>query len=1022
MSVPALTEYRSDPRQLIAILVLVAILGPRLGKTEAAPPAARFVDVAADGKLVYDTDAQGNRIPDFSCAGYGGGGVPIPDVPARAMVAPENGDDTARIQAALDAVAALPLDERGCRGAVVLGRGRFEVAGRLRLRAGGVVLRGQGPGEDGTVLVATGTGRRTLIEVQGVADRRDLGPARAVTSAYVPVNARALELDSGAGLKAGDRVLVRRSSPTSWLERIGMAAVPGRPAPGWAAGKMDLVWERRVTAVDGNRVELDAPLTCALERELGGGSVTPFHWPGRIRQVGVENLRCESASDAANPADEEHAWMAVSVENAEDAWVRRVTAAHFVSSAVQVLESCRRVTVADCESLAPVSEVAGYRRHSFYTNGQQTLFLRCRAEAGRHDFAAGWLAAGPNAFVQCAARGALDFSGPVESWAAGVLYDNVTMDGGKLCLDNRELWDNGVGWAAANCVLWQCTAPVIIARAPPGARNWVIGCWAQFAGDASWRSPNEFVKPDSLYAAQLAERLGPGAAGMEEWKSGAVDEARVTAIPGGSSLFRQSRSRPSRSESRAPIPNTQYPLTLKAGWLTLPDRLLAGSQVDITWWRGTAQPGRAAESGPSVTRFVPGRTGPGLTDDLNALTGEMAEKGQAGLRHHWGLWYDRRRDDHEMVRRIDSDVWPPFFEQPWARSGKGQGWNGLSRYDLTKFNPWYFGRLREFAGLCDTKGLLLVDQMYFQHNILEAGAHWADFPWRPANCLQATGFPEPPPYAGNKRIFMAREFYDVSHPVRREIHRAYIRHCLDNLAECPNVLHMLGEEYSGPLSFMQFWLDTVAEWRRETGKRVLIGLSAPKDVQDAILADPVRSAQVDAIDLKYWWRAGDRTYAPAGGQDLAPRQHEREWKGGRPKDADLAGMAAEYRERYPGKAVLCDFDAAGWAFLCAGGSLPNLPRTTDPRLLAALTRMQPWKPGTGTSQWTLRDRGSSYLVHSAAGAEVTLDLTGETGTFGVREVNPVTGMVVEPGERVDGGQAAVLRKHGEGPTTWWLTR
>ena len=67
---------------------------------------------------------------------------------------------------------------------------------------------------------------------------------------------------------------------------------------------------------------------------------------------------------------------------------------------------------------------------------------------------------------------------------------------------------------------------------------------------------------------------------------------------------------------------------------------------------------------------------------------------------------------------------------------------------------------------------MLVQQMYFQHNVLEAGAHWADFPWRPANCLQETGFPEPPPYVGGKRVFMAEAFYDVTHPVRRELHRA----------------------------------------------------------------------------------------------------------------------------------------------------------------------------------------------------------------------------------------------------------
>ena len=41
---------------------------------------------------------------DFSHAGYGGGGVRIPDVPAAVTVRPGGGDDGARIQAALDRV------------------------------------------------------------------------------------------------------------------------------------------------------------------------------------------------------------------------------------------------------------------------------------------------------------------------------------------------------------------------------------------------------------------------------------------------------------------------------------------------------------------------------------------------------------------------------------------------------------------------------------------------------------------------------------------------------------------------------------------------------------------------------------------------------------------------------------------------------------------------------------------------------------------------------------------------------
>src|SRR5207249_2593805 len=105
-------------------------------------------------------------------------------------------------------------------------------------------------------------------------------------------------------------------------------------------------------------VTLDAPITTAMESEVGGGRVEAYTWPGRIDNVGVENLRCESAYDGKNPKDEAHAWSAITMENAENVWVRQVVAEHFAGSLVAIWETCKWVTVEDCASLAPVSEEA----------------------------------------------------------------------------------------------------------------------------------------------------------------------------------------------------------------------------------------------------------------------------------------------------------------------------------------------------------------------------------------------------------------------------------------------------------------------------------------------------------------------------------------------------------------------------------------------------------------------------------------------------------------------------------------
>jgi hypothetical protein len=68
------------------------------------------------GKIRYAADPAGNRIIDYSSAGYRGGGVSFPRVPVRMTVSPSGGDDTVPIQSAIDRVAALPLDRKGFRG------------------------------------------------------------------------------------------------------------------------------------------------------------------------------------------------------------------------------------------------------------------------------------------------------------------------------------------------------------------------------------------------------------------------------------------------------------------------------------------------------------------------------------------------------------------------------------------------------------------------------------------------------------------------------------------------------------------------------------------------------------------------------------------------------------------------------------------------------------------------------------------------------------------------------------------
>jgi hypothetical protein len=710
----------------------------------------------------------------------------------------------------------------------------------------------------------------------------------------------------------------------------------------------------------------------------------------------------------ANPLDEEHAWMCVAIADVENAWVQRVIARRFVSSCVWVANTARAVTVQDCATAEPVSEIGGWRRVSFYAGGQQVLMQRCDAEDGGRDFVAGHCAAGPVVFVGCKAVRANADSGPFESWASGVLYDRVSIQGAALAFSNLREKTQGAAWTSANCVIWNCaSAGRINVDNPPGAPNRVI------------------VDPEvrSLYRAQLARRAGNGAiAALVR-----VDYAALDALNRDAVAFKPSALESTRSA-------TAKPVSIAGGYFVVGGRAVFGGAMNSALWQAQLIPARARPAS-AITRWAPGRIGPAETEDVDALTDSMAERGTPFYYAFPGLWYDRRREGHIITKWEDGEVWGPFYESPWARSGQGRAWDGLSKYDLTKFNPWYFSRLREMADDCAAKGLVFVYQAYCNHNVEEAAAHWAEYAWRPANNIQDVGFPEPPNWEGatQSRHHIADQFYDVTNPVRRPLHEAYIRHVLDVLGDAPNFVLTLGYQFAGPLPFQQFFIDTVADWEKaHGGKHVRLQLQTSKAVTDAILADPVRAAHVDVIDTRYWQYLADGTlFAPDGQAKLAFRELRTEKFG---RDAVMPSKAEfvykqvrEYRDKFPDKAVITGHAGFGpMPVLMAGGASPVLAESTPPRagephddtallrfvaerVADALPRMKP-VDGLANDAWCLADEGRCWLFYSTAGDAIQLsraiDSRGATAVW----FNPRNGQM---SPATVGGELRIAKPTGE---------
>jgi hypothetical protein len=1042
---------KSKIGKMAALTVLTLLLSFSVNAGEHVVPP---VHKGSDGNLVYHPDSLGNRIPDFSYCGYKAFSTPIPDIPVKVVVNPVDGDATSTIQKAIDYVASLPLNKNGFRGTILLKKGTYHVNGRFTIKSSGIVLRGEGFNAGDTRIIADGISRETLFRFWG--GNPEITDAEiAIMDNYVPVNANSFDVKNSKNLKKGDKIFITRVSTWEWVDFLNMRQFGGQTGwLGWRENERDIIWDRTITSISGNTITVDAPITTAIDKKFGGGHIKSYQWAERVKNCGIENIALESSYNSENVKDEEHCWNAVSFENARDCWVRQVTFRHFAGSAVAAYETASRITVEDALSFEPVSEIGGLRRYTFYNRGQQNLFQRLYAEHGYHDFSTGMCAAGPNAFVQCKSHLPYNFSGTVDSWASGVLFDIVDVDGHSLGFQNRGPFDHGAGWTAANSMLWQCTAANIFCFAPPGAQNWAFGTWGRYFGNGYWYEADSHIKPRSLFYAQLADRIGqdnvpdnPVIVYNTNATSSPTVEQAAEIVEFFQTPVTPVKNWIAKAPLKNPIPITtngapdietitieEDPEKLKSpekvkvevinGWLVSGRKIIIGNRAQVPWWSGSLRPRGVRRAKMAITRYVPGRVGKGYTDILSEVMNEMEQNHLAVLEQNYGLWYDRRRDDHVRVRRMDGNVWAPFYEQPFARSGQGQAWDGLSKYDLTKYNAWYWGRLKHFANLAEKEGKILVHHNYFQHNILEAGAHWVDSPWRTTNNINNTDFPEPPPFAGDKRIFIADRFYDINHPVRRELHRKYIRQCLDNFAENTNVIQTTSEEYTGPLHFVEFWIDVIAEWEAETGNDAQVALSTTKDVQDAVLADPVRSKVVDIIDIRYWSSRADGTvFAPKGGQNLAPRQHMRKMDRGKRSIEQVYSDVLTYKIQFPGKAVMYSENQSpsfAWGVFMAGGSLAPLPEIEAQGFLKSAATMVP-VTSAGNKNWVIKNSNDEQIIYCHGNtANVKVDLTGQNGIYEIDFIDPQSGKVLTRSKTIKAGSIESIKIPDEQTTVLWL--
>jgi len=478
---------------------------------------SEWVYPGADGKLVYKALPTGDRIMDFSDAGYMGGGVAIPNVPVKVTLSAIDGDNAPAIQEAIDKVAKMPLID-GFRGAVLLNAGQYSCSKTLNITASGVVLRGSGMGDNGTIVYMTGD-PHVCVAVRVKPTITVTDTKTSFTDAYVPSGTKTFSVASISGFTVGDAIQIVRTVTPQWLAFMGMDnLVRDGKKETWVNG--DIITERVIEKISGNSIRVTVPLTDSYDVKYAGTvTVQKITVSNEQSQIGVENFRIVSPAQSVTITQGHNS--GINMGGISDGWIRNVEIHNTVNS---VSITGKRITVDNLNLLHDVPTLGSAKPADLNGSGSQILFNKCTIKGDNvFYFATGAKVSGPIVLLNCIFKGG-GWIQPHQRWATGLLVDNCQVPDGGLEFMNRGEMGSGHGWAIGWAVAWNCTCKNFLNQMPPGAQNWLIGCKGSvehkpapfektnpILPDGIIDSQDKPVTPQSLYLTQLKERLSPQA-------------------------------------------------------------------------------------------------------------------------------------------------------------------------------------------------------------------------------------------------------------------------------------------------------------------------------------------------------------------------------------------------------------------------------------------------------------------------------------------------------------------------------
>jgi hypothetical protein len=361
---------------------------------------------------------------------------------------------------------------------------------------------------------------------------------------------------------------------------------------------------------------------------------------------------------------------------------------------------------------------------------------------------------------------------------------------------------------------------------------------------------------------------------------------------------------------------------------------------------------------------------------------------------------------------------------PYLRTGPGTALDGLPKFDLTKFNPAYFDRMRARLIEARDRGIYAAVQLFQSFSENKGGAcnPWPAHPYNSKNNING--------FSGEKE---STGTVDLNRGDVRTMQGAYLQKIIDTVNDLDNVLYEVMNE--GGNKDWDWWVvDFVHTHEASKGKKHPVGLtgwnaetveqmltssaewiSVGSDAGPEFKTDPPAwdGKKVSVSDTDHLWGHGG-TIAWAWKSFV--RGHNTllmdSWVPIPGRPCGHVNWASR-----PGNPIRDLNRSEAWTWEPVRKAIGNT-RTYANRMNLAATSPH---NELASTKYCLASPGEEYLVYLPEGDEVIVDLSGAPGEFVAEWMHPVEG-VITPGGRVKGGEKPNFAAPFEGPAVLYLRK